>query len=299
VATRSERYTSTLAASPELDRARVLVPIIRGQAAAPLLSLGDAIARRSSTRGVVLGLVEIPSSPSGLQIAAAKRSRELLRWIAATDYERHAIEGGQLAVQTRIAANVARGIREAALETQSDIVLLEWPWQESPRRHRLEAVMRSLATDPPAKLVIVRPDPAANGPLAPRSILAPLRGGANARLALSVAAALATQTDARLTLMHVYDSNHHPDRAQREAAVFHELIQAVRSLDPVVLEVVASQPEEVMLRAGREYDAVVMGAHADPGRTSTLVGSALESVVNGLPKTVILTRSTDPVTMAA
>ena len=297
--TRSERYASTLGASPGLDRARVLVPIIRGQGAAPLLSLGDAIARSGSTQGVVLGLVEIPSSRIGLQIAATKRSRELLRWIAATDYERHASEGGQLTVQTRIAADVARGIREATLETQSDMVLLEWPSQRSPRRHRLEAVMRSLATDPPANLVIVRPDPAVNGPLAPRSILAPLRGGSNARLALSVAAALATQTGARLTLMHVYDNNHHPDRAQREAAVFHELIQAVRSLDPVVLEVIADEPAAVLLRAGSEYDAVVMGAHADPNRTGVLVGSDLESVVNELPRSVILTRSTDTDTVAA
>jgi nucleotide-binding universal stress UspA family protein len=295
MALRSE-YQPVAEAILELDRARVLVPIIRGQAAAPLLSLGDAIARRSSTQGVVLGLVEIPTSPRGLQMAVANRSRELLRWIAATDYERYSVEGGRLTVQTRIAADVARSIREAALETESNIVLLEWPWYKSPRRYRLEAVLRNLATDPPANLVIARPDPNRNGRLAPRSVLVPLRGGSNARLALSVAAGLASQADARLTLMHVYDSSHHPDRIQREAVVFHELIQAVASLDPVVLEVIAPQPTEVLLRAGSEYDAVVMGAHADPGRTGMLVGSALESVVNGLPKTVILARSTEPET---
>ena len=42
-----------------------------------------------------------------------------------------------------------------------------------------------------------------------------------------------------------------------------------------------------------------MGAHADPGRAGMLVGSALESVVNGLSRTVILARSTDPETVAA
>jgi len=298
MALRSE-YQPVAAAILELDRARALVPIIRGQAAAPLLSLADAIARRSSTQGVVLGLVEIPASPGGIQMAVAERSRALLHWISATDYERHAVEGGHLTVQTRIAADVTRSIREAVFETQSDIVLLEWPRQKSPRRYRLEAVLRSLATDPPANLVIARPDPNHNGRLAPRSVLAPLRGGSNARLALSVAAALATQAGARLTLMHVYDSNHHHDRRRREAAVFHELIQAVRSLDPIVLEVIASEPAAVLLSAGNEYDAVVMGAHADAGPGGILVGSALESVVNGLPRTVILTRSTDPGTMAA
>jgi nucleotide-binding universal stress UspA family protein len=293
VGTPAELYPPALEAIPALDRPRVLVPIVRGQAAAPLLSLGDAIARRGTNRGMLLGLVEVPASYRGLQMAVAERARALLRWIAATDYERHAIETGQLTVQTRITANVAASIREAALETQSDVVLLEWPWQKSPRRYRLEAVLRNLAADPPAKLVIVRPDPAGRGPLAPRSVLAPLRGGTNARLALTVAAALATQAEARLTLMHVYDSNHHPDRAQREAAAFHELVQMVRSLDPVVLEFIAPEPAQVLLRVGSEYDAVVMGAHADPAQAPILVGSALESVVNGLPRTVILTRSTD------
>jgi len=247
----------------------------------------------------VLGLVEIPALPAGLQMAIAKRSRELLRWIAATDYECHTPEDRRLTVQTRIAADVARGIREATLKTQSDLVLLEWPRPKSPRRYRLESVLRSLAADPPAKLVIVRPDPDGNGRLMPRSVLAPLRGGSNARLALSVAAALATQAGARLTLMHVYDSNHHPDRTHREAAVFHELIRGARSLDPVVLECVDSEPAAVLLRAGSEYDAVVMGAHAHPGRAGILVGSDLESVVNGLPRTVILARSPSTDAMAA
>lgn len=292
MASRAE-YQPAIAGMPGLVRGRVLVPIIRGQAAAPLLSLGDAIARRSSIQGVVLGLVEVPASSGGLQIGATNRSRELLRWIAATDYEEHSIQGGLLTVQTRIAADVAGGIREAALETESDMVLLEWPCHKSPRRYRLEALLRSLAVDPPANLVIVRPDPHAEGRLSPRSVLAPLRGGSNARLALSVAAALATQAGARLTLLHVYDSDHHPDRTQREEAVFHELVQAVGPLEPVVQEVIAPDPAAVLLRAGSEYDAVVMGAHAEPGRAGTLVGSALESVVDGLQGTVILTRSMD------
>src|SRR5487761_439887 len=36
---------------------RVIVPIVRGQAAAPILGLAEAIARSGSERGLVLGLV--------------------------------------------------------------------------------------------------------------------------------------------------------------------------------------------------------------------------------------------------
>lgn len=75
MASRSE-YQLAVAAIPELDRARVLVPILRGQAAAPLLSLADAVARRRSSRGVVLGRVEVSASQSadGLQMTVANRS---------------------------------------------------------------------------------------------------------------------------------------------------------------------------------------------------------------------------------
>lgn len=273
--------------------ARVLVPVIRGQAAAPILSLADAIARSGSAKGLVLGLVEISTSDSPL-VAAAERSRALLRWIAATGYGYTAIDGSRLRIQTRITSDAGRSIREAALETQSDLVVLEWPAATSPRRHRLEAIIRNLATDPPARLVIARLDPGQTGRFAPGSVLAPLRGGANARMALSVAVALAKEAHATLTLLHVYDSHHHPERREREAADFHHLVQEVRSMDPVVLELVAPDPVAVLFGECIKYDAVVLGAHSHESRPGILVGPTLVSLVQSLPKTVVLTRSFTP-----
>lgn len=273
--------------------ARVLVPVIRGQAAAPILSLADAIARSGSARGLVLGLVEISTSDSPL-IAAAERSRALLRWIAATAYGYTATDGSRLRIQTRITSDAGRSIREAALETQSDVVVLEWPAATAPRRHRLEAIVRNLASDPPARLVIARLEPGQTGRLAPRSVLAPLRGGANARMALSVAVALAKEAHATLTLLHVYDSHHHPERREREAAEFHDLVQEVRSMDPVVLELVAPDPVAILFGECVKYDAVVLGAHSHESRPGILVGPTLESLVRSLPKTVVLTRSLTP-----
>jgi nucleotide-binding universal stress UspA family protein len=270
--------------------ARVLVPIIRGQVAGPILSLANAIARSGSERGLVLGLVETSSSDSA-QIAATERSRDLLRWIAATGHGNTAIDGSRLKIQTRITSDAARSIREATLETQSNIVVLEWPAATSPRRHRLDAIIRSLATDPPARLVIARLDPSQSGQFAPRSVLAPLRGGANARMALSVAVALANDAHAALTLLHVYDSHHHPERREREAVAFRDLVEEVRSIDPVVLELVAPDPIAVLLSACIKYDAVVLGAHSNESRPGILVGPILESLVQSLPKTVVLTRS--------
>jgi nucleotide-binding universal stress UspA family protein len=125
-------------------------------------------------------------------------------------------------------------------------------------------------------------------------VLAPLRGGANARIALSVAVALAKEARATLTLLHVYDSHHHPERQEREAAAFRELVQEVRSIDPVVQELVAADPVAVLFGECIKYDAVVLGAHSNESRPGILVGPTLESLVQSLPKTVVLTRSLTP-----
>jgi nucleotide-binding universal stress UspA family protein len=270
-----------------------LVPILRGQAAAPILSLADAIARSGGERGVALGLVETSASKNQL-IGAKERSRDLLRWIAATAYDGTAIDGSRLKLQTRITSDAGRSIREATLETQSNMVVLEWPSETSPRRHGLEAIIRALASYPPAQLVVARLEPGQTGQFAPRSVIAPLRSGANARIALSVAVALAKEANATLTLLHVYDSRHHPERQEREAAAFRDLVQEVRLIEPLVMELAAPDPVAALLGECMNYDAVVLGAHSNNARPGTLVGPVLQSFVQSLPKTVVLTRSVNP-----
>jgi nucleotide-binding universal stress UspA family protein len=269
----------------------VLVPIIRGQAAGPLLDLGEAIAGENPGTSTALGLVELPFS-RGIGISAAERSRQLLHWIARTGFEREGVRGRALRLQTRVTANAAQSIREVTIENHIDTVLLELPAAGSPRRHGLMSILRNLADDPPADLVIARPDPQApNRKLAPRSVLVPLRGGANAQLALAVGVALARHAGAKLTLMHVYDRNHHHARLEREAAVFRELVGDSARFGAEVVESVAEDPLVTLLEAARQYDAVVMGAHANPSRKGLLVGPAMAEAIDQLPKTFFFTRS--------
>lgn len=156
---------------------RVLVPLVRGQSAASLLSIGDAIADDCPSHGVVLSLVEIPSRWSGMVTSAVVRSRDLLRWIAATDYEGDR-RSDRLSIQSRFTSNPAASIHEALLETQCDTVLVELPHGDAPRRHRLEGILRGLSNALQVNLVIARPDPKATGKATrPRSVLVPLRGG--------------------------------------------------------------------------------------------------------------------------
>jgi len=271
---------------------RVLVPVIQGQSAAFLLSIGDAIAGQCPSRGVVLSLVEIPSIWSGMATSAVVRSRELLRWIAASDYQSGAGRTERLSIQSRFTTDPAASIREALLETECDTVVVEYPPLDGRRRHRLESIVRTLSADPQVNLVVARPDPAAKGSgIRPRSVLVPLRGGANAWLALSVGVALASWADARLTLMHVYDRAHHHDLRRHEAETFHELTLAAKTANPAIRELSSDDTTETILSVARESDAVVLGAHSNQARAGLLVGGMLVSLINRLSKTVIVTRA--------
>lgn len=279
---------------------RVLVPLIRGQSAAFLLSIGDAVAEQCPSRGIVLSLVEIPSRWSGMVASAVVRSRELLRWIAATDYASGAEQAERLGIQSRFTADPAASIREALLETQCDVVLAELPPIGRRRRHRLEAILRSLSDHPDVNLIVARPDPATSHlGIRPTSVLVPLRGGPNARLALAVALAVASRTHARLTLLHVYDPTHHEDLRAYEAATFRELANAAGRFDPEILEIVSRNPAEAIYSAARNRDMVVMGAHANPSRTGMLIGYGFSSLINRLTQTVILARAASDFDFAA
>ncbi|MEO8744246.1 MAG: universal stress protein [Candidatus Dormibacter sp.] len=239
-----------------------------------------------------MSLVEIPARWTGLVSSAVVRSRELLRSIAASDYEGDNTSGGRLGVQSRFTADPTASIHEALLETQCDVVLMEWPAIGARRQHRLASILKSLLTDPQINLIVARPDLAAKGGrIRPRSVIAPLRGGPNAFLALSVAVALACDAGAELTLLHVYDSTRHPKHLRHEEATFHELVRAAEYAHPIVIERVAQGPAEAVLGLARDYDAVVMGAHSNPRETGALVGPLMSVAMSQLPGTVILARA--------
>lgn len=270
---------------------RLLVPLVRGQSASALLRLGDAIADKCPGRGVVLSLIEIPARWRAAVPTGVARSRELLRWIASNDYAGGA-DAGRMRIESRFTSDPVTTICEALLETESDAVLAEWPSAGAQREHRLRSILSTLMRDRARKLIVVRPDPHGRGDgVAPASVLAALRGGPSAWLALSVAAAVAVQAQARLTVLHVYSPAHHPEHRRNEEAVFHALVTAASSLNPRVLEFTAEDHAEVLLDHGQRYDAVVLGAHANPRRPGILLDSPLASAMDQLRRTVIITRS--------
>lgn len=222
-----------------------------------------------------------PGKPISAGVTIARRYRSLLRRITGIENR----EAAGLGTEVRVTHDVAQGIREAVYESSAELLVLEWPGLAV--RRGVNAIIASLVSNPPADLVLVRPDPLHPDRLRPGAILVPVRGGPSAHLALATAAALAQSFQARVTAMHVYKVPLAADRRRRESEHFHEML----SPGMEVVEVDSPQPGSAILDEAEKHDMTVLGAQAELAGAPTLVSSSLERSVRRLPGTVILVKS--------
>ena len=266
------------------DGYRVLIPVLTARRAPDLLRVGAAILKQRPGKGSVLAVVEVPhGQPISRGVTIARRYRSLLNRVTAIG-ERSAPKFG---VEVRVAHNVGLGVREAVHEVGADLLVLEWPGLVT--RPSLGGVISSLVSDPPADLVLVRPDPA--GTAEPEGILVPVRGGPSARVALRVADALADAMGIPLSVLHVYRPNLPPERRRREEEHFRQLVGELAHPDVRVLEVESNQPGAAILEAAGEHGLTVLGAQAETARSPLLVSPALARTVRNLPGTVLVVKS--------
>ncbi len=270
---------------PSADRYRVLIPVLTTRRAADLLRVAAALLSRSPGSGSLLGVVEVPyGQPISRGVTVARRYRSLLNGITAAG--RSANPG--FGVEVRVAHNLAQGIREAVYEVGANLLLLEWPGLSV--RPGVSSVIANLVSDPPADLLLVRPDPEGI-PAELSSILVPVRGGPSARVALGIADALAAGEGAPISVMHVYRPNQPPERRRREANHFHDLTTGLSSPSVDLIEVDSNQPGVAILAEAQNHPLTVIGAQAENARSPLLVSSTLARTVRSLPGTVIVVKS--------
>jgi len=270
---------------PSPERYRVLIPVLTARRAADLLRVGAALLRRRGGRGSLLGVVEVPhGQPISRGVTVARRYRSLLNRITAVG---ESADPG-FGVEVRVAHNLAMGIREAVSEVGADLLVLEWPGLAV--RPGVSTVIANLVSDPPADLVLVRPDPGGI-PAQLTSILVPVRGGPSARVALSIADALAAGEGAPISVMHVYRPNQSAERRRREANHFHDLAAELRIPSVGLIEVDSLHPGAAILAEAQNHPLTVIGAQAEKTRSPLLVSTTLARTVRNLPGTVIVVKS--------
>jgi nucleotide-binding universal stress UspA family protein len=270
-------------------RPRVLVPVLMGQAARPIISLGDGLAASPGASGHMLTLVEIRSGRDNRVFAQDQRRRDTLLWLAGQEYSTDVRR--RMGLSIRMTANVASSVRDAVAEYATTVLVLEWPTTTSSRRHGLTDLTRQLLPYATTDLLFVRSSPRVpNQVLAPRSILASIRGGPSARALAHTAAALADVFGSVLTLLHIQTDSQHPDRSRREWNSFEEIVDELGRPATIVTVRRRDTVARGILEEASGHDLVMMGSQLDPTKPGMLIGRELDRMLRHLESPVVMLR---------
>ncbi|HKW73281.1 MAG TPA: universal stress protein [Candidatus Dormibacteraeota bacterium] len=271
-------------------RMRILVPVLIGQMARPVISVGDALAVSAGASGTLLALVEIRTGRDNEVFAQEQRRRDMLRWVAGLEYDSDVRR--RLRLSLRMTANPASSVRDVAAENEVTSMLLEWPTVDNPRRHGLIDLTRQLVTDHRFDLMFVRASPRAPAQaIAPRSILVSIRGGPSARVVASTGARLADAFGSSLTLLHVQTDTQHPDRSRREWDGFEQIVDELRRPSTQVRVVRHDSPAAGILEESIGHDLIVIGSRFNQSRASALLGREIDRMLRRVDIPVVMVRA--------
>ncbi len=271
-------------------RMRILVPVLMGQMARPVISIGDALAISPGASGILLALVEIRTGRDNEVFAQEHRRRDMLRWVAGLEYDSDVRR--RLRLSLRMTANAASSVRDAAAENEVTSMVLEWPTVESARRHGLIDLTRQLLTDHGFDLMFVRANPRTPDlAIAPRSILASIRGGPGARVVASTGARLADAFGSSLTLLHVQTDTQHPDRSRREWDSFEQIVEELRRPVTQVRVVRHDSPAAGIMEEAPGHDLIVIGSRLNQSNAGALLGREIDRMLRRLDTSVVMVRA--------
>jgi glucosyl-3-phosphoglycerate synthase len=267
---------------------RVLIPTTNPARTGPLLKTVSPFLNAEDSKGTLLGLIEMaPERPLSEGVEVARAYRALLSRIT-----RYAEQGpGELRGQVRIAHVAAQGIREAVLETDTNLLFLEASSGHGSRNDGMWITsIEDLLVDPPCDVVLVRPD---TTPI--RSVLVPVRGGPSAELALRLASTVCRETGAELCVLHVFNPRISDDSRQREEAAFNKLSRAV---DVPVRRVtlLSASVREAIIKEAAQHQLIVLGATMSLMHRPMVLGAPVSRLLRRLSGSVMVVKAAGPVT---
>jgi hypothetical protein len=258
--------------------------------ARPIISIGDALASSPGAAGHMLALVEIRSGRDNEVFAQDQRRRDTLVWLASLEYSSDVRR--RMGLSLRMTANVASSVRDALAEYDATSLVMEWPTTTSSRRHGLSNLTRQVLPDGTTDVLLVRSTPRTQtDAIAPRSILASIRGGPSGRAVAFYAAALADVTGSVLTLLHVQTGSQHPDRSRREWHSFEAIVDELNRPATIVTVRRRDTAAAAILEESAGHDLFMVGSRLDPARPDVLIGRDLHRMLRHLDSPVVMIRA--------
>ena len=277
---------------------KVLIPLANPRTAADLIKIGAALVA-SGGAITALGIVEVPEGmPLSEGATKARQARRLLQRVL--DFVPPGVE---LRTVVRIGRRAAEGIVELAAEEDADLIIFGWAGRPGGKHGSTEAVFSptidEVVRDAPCNIAVVKQ----RGIKDVRRILAPVRGGPHAELALSYAAALGRYFEAAVDVMHVVApdvSDVNRARIERALSTFVRT-NADEPARPLLVE--GTNVGAAIIREAETAQLVVMGAAAvGPASVSNIEGALFgelpETVAQHARPSVIVVKTRDAINRA-
>ncbi len=278
----------------------IVIPLANPRTAADLVRIGAALLQEGGTI-TALSIVEVPE---GVQLSdgatRARQARRLLQRVL--EFVPEEIE---LRTVVRIGRRADEGIVELAAEEEADLILFGWGGPERARRSVAEVddfqpvfspTIDEVIRERPCDIAVVKQ----RGIGQVSRIVAPVRGGPHAELALQYASALSGAFGADLDVLHVVSPGLDPAiraKAERNLGLFVERHTGDASAAHVIE---GENVIEAILAEADDAQLVVMGATAmaieSPG--APLFGQLVEHVAQEAKPTVIVVKTRDVPTRA-
>jgi nucleotide-binding universal stress UspA family protein len=263
---------------------RILVPLHNPDHVEPLLDLAAPIARAHRGELVVLGVVDMPrNTPIHEGMRFIHHKTPLLKEAVAYGHK----IGVPVRTTLRIAHRVSDGIIAAAEQQKASLVLMGWKGFTSTRDRIFGEVTDRVVRHAPCDLITVK----LTGPLELKSLLMPTAGGPHAMLAAEYIGYLQSEYGTKVAVCNIV-----PARAsQRDREVALEWIDktiARTGLEGAVEKRVMESDHIAggLVKAGGDYDMIVLGASREGLFSSVLLGEITERVARHSRKPVMIVK---------
>jgi nucleotide-binding universal stress UspA family protein len=251
---------------------RILVPLHNPDHVEPLLDLAAPIAKANNGELIVLGVVDMPRhTPIHEGMKFIHHKTPLLK--AAVAYGQKI--GVPVRTALRIAHHVSDGILAAAEQQKATLILMGWKGWTSTRDRIFGEVTDRVVRHAPCDLITVK----LKGAQKLDSLLMPTAGGPHARLAAEYVGNIQKEYGTRVAVCNVV-----PRRATERD---HEL--AVEWIDKTIVRTGLEGDVEKrviesdhiaggLVKAGGDYDLIVLGASREGLFSSVFLGEITERV---------------------
>ncbi|OQY23224.1 MAG: hypothetical protein B6I34_04880 [Anaerolineaceae bacterium 4572_32.1] len=189
----------------------------------------------------------------------------------------------------RLSRDVTEALRQTVMEHASDLIVLGWPGYTRTSGRLFGSIIDPIVDNPPADIAVVR-----YREFRPvRSILVPVAGGLNSRLAVRTAISMARQSQdgpTQVTVMHVVPTCcAETDRVRGEKYTRQAIENnPYQHLERLIVE--GDDVVEAILETAQDYDLIVIGATEEPLLSNLLVGNLPTRIAREADVTVVMVK---------